>query len=614
MTVTESEEIPPRAERAAQCLERVRELLLRIRAAREVRLEGINGVAPRHRHSAVNLVDYTAVRSEDVRDLQIQLAGLGVSSLGRMESGVAEHLTAVARTLAAVAGLPDPQLPDLDPGLLPGEDLRPGPVTLARNTVRLVGQAPEGRATRIMVTMPSEAAQDPALVSRMVAAGMDVARINCAHDGPQEWSSMIEHLRAAASDLGTDVRIAMDLAGPKVRTGPVEPGPRVEKIKPERDATGHVIRPARLWLGAQHSEDVPAVAVAPEQWLAERTVGERLQLRDARDSGRTLRVVETHDDAVLVEFSKTVYFATGLVLRTRDGSEATLGELPETEQYLRVATGDTLRLLNSTEPVPVGGPSPTRIGCTLPEAFQDAAAGQRVWLDDGKIGGVIRHVHAEHMDVEITHAGPAGSKLKAEKGINFPDTDLRIPALTAKDREDLAFVVQHADIVNMSFVRSAQDVADLLAELQALGADSVDITLKIETVGGFEHLPMVLLEAMRWQDSGVMIARGDLAVETGFERMAEVQQEILWLCEAAHVPVIWATQVLETLAKKGLPSRAEITDAAQGQQAECVMLNKGPFVVEAIRTLSSVLERMSGHASKKTDLLRRLNAWEDFVR
>ena len=614
MTVTESEEIPPRAERAAQCQERVRELLLRIRAAREVRLEGINGVAPRHRHSAVNLVDYTAVRSEDVRDLQIQLAGLGVSSLGRMESGVAEHLTAVARTLAAVAGLPDPQLPDLDPGLLPGEDLRSGPVTLARNTVRLVGQAPEGRATRIMVTMPSEAAQDPALVSRMVAAGTDVARINCAHDGPQEWSSMIEHLRAAASDLGTDVRIAMDLAGPKVRTGPVEPGPRVEKIKPERDATGHVIRPARLWLGAQHSEDVPAVAVAPEQWLAERTVGERLQLRDARDSGRTLRVVETHDDAVLVEFSKTVYFATGLVLRTRDGSEATLGELPETEQYLRVATGDTLRLLNSTEPVQVGGPSPVRIGCTLPEAFQDAAAGQRVWLDDGKIGGVIRHVHAEHMDVEITHAGPAGSKLKAEKGINFPDTDLRIPALTAKDREDLAFVVQHADIVNMSFVRSAQDVADLLAELQALGADSVDITLKIETVGGFEHLPMVLLEAMRWQDSGVMIARGDLAVETGFERMAEVQQEILWLCEAAHVPVIWATQVLETLAKKGLPSRAEITDAAQGQQAECVMLNKGPFVVEAIRTLSSVLERMSGHASKKTDLLRRLNAWEDFVR
>ena len=166
----------------------------------------------------------------------------------------------------------------------------------------------------------------------------------------------------------------------------------------------------------------------------------------------------------------------------------------------------------------------------------------------------------------------------------------------------------------MSFVRSADDVADLLEQLSELDATSMDVILKIETVGGFEQLPMMLLAAMRWQDSGVMIARGDLAVETGFERMAEVQQEILWLCEAGHVPVIWATQVLEGLAKKGVPSRAEITDAAQGQRAECVMLNKGPFVVEAIQTLSSVLQRMAGHAAKKTDLMRKLHAWSEFVR
>ncbi|MGX0885701.1 pyruvate kinase [Kocuria rhizophila] len=420
-------------------------------------------------------------------------------------------------------------MPDLDPGLLPGEDALPGPLTLERNTVRLVGQARERRATRIMVTMPTDAARDPALVRRMVAAGMDVARINCAHDGPREWAAMLEHLRAAAAELGTDLRVAMDLAGPKVRTGPVAPDPRVEKIKPERDATGHVRRPARLRLGTQRSEDVPAVPVEPQGWLAARTVGERLRLRDARDSGRTLRVVEVHEDAVLVEFSKTVYFATGIVLRAPDGAEAVLGELPETEQSLRVAVGETLRLLNHTDPVPAEGTAPLVIGCTLPEAFRDAAAGHRVWLDDGRIGGVIRSVHPQHMDVEITHAGPTGSRLRAEKGINFPDTDLHLPALTEKDREDLAFVARHADIVNMSFVRSAQDVADLLARLEALDARSVDVTLKIETVGGFEHLSMILLEVMRWQDSGVMIARGDLAVETGFERMAEVQQEILWL-------------------------------------------------------------------------------------
>lgn len=107
-----------------------------------------------------------------------------------------------------------------------------------------------------------------------------------------------------------------------------------------------------------------------------------------------------------------------------------------------------------------------------------------------------------------------------------------------------------------------------------------------------------------------MIARGDLAVECGWERLAEVQEEILWMCEAAHVPVIWATQVLETLAKEGRPSRAEITDAALAERAECVMLNKGPYIVEAVRLLNDILSRMAGHQSKKRPMLRKLKLAE----
>ena len=103
-----------------------------------------------------------------------------------------------------------------------------------------------------------------------------------------------------------------------------------------------------------------------------------------------------------------------------------------------------------------------------------------------------------------------------------------------------------------------------------------------------------------------MVARGDLAVEIGFERLAEVQEEILWLSEAAHIPVIWAMQVLETLAKTGMPSRAEVTDAAMGGRAECVMLNKGEHVVEAVRFLDNVLHRMQAHQLKKRSMLRRL--------
>jgi pyruvate kinase len=105
-----------------------------------------------------------------------------------------------------------------------------------------------------------------------------------------------------------------------------------------------------------------------------------------------------------------------------------------------------------------------------------------------------------------------------------------------------------------------------------------------------------------------MIARGDLAVECGYERLAEVQEELLWVCEAAHVPVVWATQVLESLAKGGMPSRAEITDAAMGERAECVMLNKGPYIHDAVRVLDDILRRMEAHQSKKTAMLRPLRS------
>ena len=117
----------------------------------------------------------------------------------------------------------------------------------------------------------------------------------------------------------------------------------------------------------------------------------------------------------------------------------------------------------------------------------------------------------------------------------------------------------------------------------------------------------MLLEALKFPACGVMIARGDLAVECGFERMAEVQEEILWVCESAHVPVIWATQVLEGLTKRGHASRAEITDAAMSQAAECVMLNKGPHIIEAVTALDDILQRMQGHHSKKRSMLRQLH-------
>ena len=332
-------------------------------------------------------------------------------------------------------------------------------------------------------------------------------------------------------------------------------------------------------------------------------------------------VVEAATDGCLVAATQTAYVTSGLQLVGRSGNDndghnhhndiVTVGDLPEVEQSHRVDIGDHVILTRSLEPAtPTPRGVPHMIGCTLSEVFDQARAGERVWLDDGKIGGTIEQVTIDTIDVIVTDVRPGGANLKAGKGINFPDTNLRLDAVTGKDIADLDFVARHADIVNLSFVRDPADVAQLQLELERRDANDVGIVLKIESVAAFEHLPELLLTAMRSRMVGVMIARGDLAVEVGFERLAEVQEEIMWACEAAHVPVIWATQVLDTLARTGQASRAEITDAAMSNRAECVMLNKGPHIIEAIQTLDSILSRMQHHQNKKQSTLRRLQAWD----
>jgi pyruvate kinase len=240
--------------------------------------------------------------------------------------------------------------------------------------------------------------------------------------------------------------------------------------------------------------------------------------------------------------------------------------------------------------------------------------GDRVFFDDGAFGGIVHSVNVNPAgtptaNIRITSAPPGGGKLRAEKGINLPDTQVPVPALTDDDLADLDIAVQLADMVALSFVRRADDVTMLLDELGRRNADHLGVVMKIETVHGFRQLPAILRAAMRNERVGVMIARGDLAVEAGYERLAEVQEEILWLSEAAHLPVIWATEVLDKLARTGRPSRSEITDAAMSERAECVMLNKGPHIIEAVLTLHDILHRMAENQHKKRPLLRPLRSW-----
>jgi len=247
------------------------------------------------------------------------------------------------------------------------------------------------------------------------------------------------------------------------------------------------------------------------------------------------------------------------------------------------------------------------IGCSQKQLFADVQPGQRIFFNDGKLGGKIKHVFPEGVMIQIKQASSKGNNLGSEKGINLPDTDLRLSSLTADDHRYLPFVAQMADVVGYSFVRRPKDVADLQAELAALGYPDLGIILKIETGEAFYHFPDLIFQALQSPLVGIMIARGDLAVEIGFERIAEVQEELLWLAEAAHVPDIWATQVLENLTKKGLATRSEITDAAMATRAACVMLNKGPNIVDAVRTLQNITNRMEQHINRKQGSLRPLS-------
>ena len=582
----------------------------------------LDQLEPRWQASAANLLHYLALRRHDIRPLQEKLAMLGLSSLGRAEGHVQSSVAALLKMLHYISCEPFP------PEITPRVSFSDGKTLLEKHTEMLLGPKPGHRNSRIMVTMPSDAADDYLLIRELLQNGMDCMRINCAHDNEEKWIKMIGHLKRARRETGKKCRVLMDLAGPKLRTGPLENGPGVVKWRPRRNAMGQVIDSARIWLMPENSDDFPcgpadAILPLPAQWLAKLKIGDTLTFNDARDIVRVLTIIGESDQCRWAEAPGSAYLGAGTILYlnydpgsdslARDDNSCRVGTLPGSPGTITLHRGDTLVLTKELNP---GHGAlfddcgrllaPATIGCTLPEIFAQVQPGERIFFDDGKIGGVIRAVNARRIKVEITAARPKGGRLAAEKGINLPDTMLKLSALTDKDRKDLKFIAQHGNMVGMSFVQEVEDILSLQKLLRNLGGEHTGIILKIETRRGFEMLPDLVLASMGSHAAGVMIARGDLAVECGYERLAEVQEEILWLCEAAHIPVIWATQVLEGLAKTGMPSRAEITDAAMGVRAECVMLNKGAHIVEAIRALDNILQRMGAHQRKKSSLLRQL--------
>ncbi len=475
----------------------VAELRDRVRSEGEERFAALAGDVERD-EALENLCHYLALRRVDIRPLQRKLMRHGLSSLGRLESRVLPTLEAVLSAIAAMRGSDTPCAVPSERRFFAGE------MRLSAMTDRLLGPPRDHRRGRIMVTLPGEAAGQPDFILDLARRGMDVARINCAHDDHDAWAAMARHVRAAGEAVGRRITVLMDVAGPKIRTGTVAVGK-----------------------------------------------GARLQ------------------------------------------------------------TGDLFRLIASGEPYRTED-VPFCALVSLPEIVDRIEVGHKLRYNDGKLEGVVESVSEGEALVRVTHVKAGGVKLKPEKGLNLPDTALGLSPLTAKDEGDLSAIIGNADMLGYSFVSRPEDL-DLLEQALAAHpprAEKLGLVAKIEQPEAVRNLPALIARAHALaRPFGVMIARGDLAAEIGFERVAEMQEELLWLCEAASVPTVWATQVLEDLVKDGLPSRGEMTDAAMAARAECVMLNKGPAVAEAVTLLDTLLARMDGHIFKKTPTLRALKSW-----
>lgn len=575
-------------------------------------------VHPVFKKSAVNLLHYLAFRTFNIDELQIELKNLGLPSLSSIEGHVMRSLYNLQNILHHLLGLQEVLNPKGYVSVKKSERI------MRKNNKLLFGYKSNKRTTRIMVTLPSIAADEPIFVENLISLGMNCARINCAHDNPDSWTGMIKNIHKANEKLKKNCKITMDLAGPKIRTGAVDTSKDGIKIKALCDDLGKINKSALLWIAPPdvlppfHEEFNPIhIIPVPKSLYKFIKRNDTLLFKDSH--GKTGSIIinrkegkgkwglceetaclETGTEFILEKFKKT---------NLEDDQKEKL--VPK-DQFIKLFEGDKLILHKDSRSGKNASYDengivafPAHISCTFPQIFNDVKIGEPIFFNDGKIEGVIKSVTIKDLEVCIVNAKKNGSKLRADKGINLPESNLSISGLTEKDKIDLSFIAKHADAVNLSFVNTPQDVLSLQKLLNDNNSDA-GIILKIESQKGFTNLPAILLTAMQGYPLGVMIARGDLAVETGWKNFAIIQQEILRICRAAHIPQVWGTQVLENLIKKGTPSRSEITDVSMAGQADCVMLNKGSYIEKGVKMLNKILRQMQSFQNKTGVVLPKL--------
>lgn len=559
--------------------------------------------------SLINMRHYLRLRQKDNTELQDKLTRLGLSSLGRSQPHILHSLDLIVEMLSRCQNVEFKNSENVL-SIDEAEEIMAKRATIFGGEPRAKKRA----ETKIMLTLPSEAAKEPSMIEEFANAGVGIFRINTAHDGPKEWGIMASKIMELNQNLHPQnkLKIYVDLAGPKIRTGNIRKVKR--KIKLEAGANLYIVKKS----DKNGLENGYTIEVEPEFFKKAKKEDE-IYLRAAGEKERKLKVIAVEKERIVCELKKkiTLEEKSRLIIKTKKAFyESEILNIPETTEEIRLFEGDTL-FLSIDEITGYGASGDKNAGtyktaaifCTQKEFTKDAKVGDKVFIDDGKIGLSVIQKQNNGLLCKVVQSKAKGETLKEEKGINFPDSKTLVDAITDEDRKNLEYVLEYADIIGISFAQSDKDIIALKDILRANNKEHIAIVAKIETKLAVKNLPSILEALMYHEFGGIMLARGDLAIEVEFENMSYLQEEILDLCEAAHTPVIFATQVLENQMKNNLPSRAEITDAAFAQRADCVMLNKGPFAINTIKKLEFILTRMHTIFKKNRLLLGPCDIW-----
>ncbi|EAZ94164.1 pyruvate kinase [Crocosphaera chwakensis] len=267
------------------------------------------------------------------------------------------------------------------------------------------------------------------------------------------------------------------------------------------------------------------------------------------------------------------------ILQDLQGPKIRVGEIPDNGLTLTEGSSVTIVPLEQWEN------QENTIGIDYPYVAKEAQPGTQVLLDDGILELTVEAIKGDGVSCKVVEGGI----LKSHKGVNFPSLNLQLPSMTEKDKKDLEFgISQGVDLISLSFVRQAADIKALKSFLAARNAD-IPVLAKIEKPQAIEHLEEIVDEC-----NAIMVARGDLGVEMRPEKVPLLQKQIIRMCNQKGIPVITATQMLDSMIRNPRPTRAEASDVANAiiDGTDAVMLSGesavGDFPVQAVTMLASI--------------------------